>query len=64
MFDFERLDKLIHEKGLPQDRVMEAVANALLAAYRKGIGGGENVRLEVLNLMIQVELVVLVVELK
>jgi N utilization substance protein A len=39
--------QLIHEKGLPQDRVMEAVANALLAAYRKGIGGGENVRIEV-----------------
>ena len=39
--------QLIHEKGLPQDRVMEAVANALLAAYRKGIGGGENIRIEV-----------------
>jgi N utilization substance protein A len=39
--------QLIHEKGLPQDRVMEAVANALLAAYRKGTGGGENVRIEV-----------------
>ncbi|HEX6122015.1 MAG TPA: transcription termination factor NusA [Ktedonobacterales bacterium] len=39
--------QLIHEKGLPQERVMEAVANALLAAYRKGIGGGENIRIEV-----------------
>jgi N utilization substance protein A len=27
--------------------VMEAVANALLAAYRKSVGGGENIRIEV-----------------
>ncbi len=39
--------QLIHEKGLPQERVMEAVANALLAAYRKGTDGGENIRIEV-----------------
>src|SRR5512146_2748178 len=39
--------QLIHEKGLPQERVMEAIANALLAAYRKGSGGGENIRVEV-----------------
>jgi transcription termination/antitermination protein NusA len=39
--------QLIHEKGLPQDVVMEAVANALLAAYRKTSGGGENIRIEV-----------------
>ena len=39
--------QLIHEKGLPQDIVMEAVANALLAAYRKSVGGGENIRIEV-----------------
>jgi N utilization substance protein A len=39
--------QLIHEKGLPQDIVMEAVANALLAAYRKSSGGGENIRIEV-----------------
>jgi N utilization substance protein A len=39
--------QLIHEKGLPQDKVMEAVANALLMAYRKSIGGGENIRIEV-----------------
>lgn len=39
--------QLIHEKGLPQDKVTEAVANALLAAYRKGTGGGENIRIEV-----------------
>jgi transcription termination/antitermination protein NusA len=39
--------QLIHEKGLPQDMVMEAVANALLAAYRKSSGGGENIRIEV-----------------
>ena len=39
--------QLIHEKGLPQEAVMEAVANALLAAYRKGVGGGENIRVEV-----------------
>jgi N utilization substance protein A len=40
--------QLIHEKGLPQNVVMEAVANALLAAYRKSMGGGgENIRIEV-----------------
>ena len=39
--------QLIHEKGLPQERVIEAIANALLAAYRKGSGGGENIRVEV-----------------
>ncbi|HLW78486.1 MAG TPA: transcription termination factor NusA, partial [Terriglobia bacterium] len=39
--------QLIHEKGLPQDMVMEAVANALLAAYRKSTGSGENIRIEV-----------------
>jgi transcription termination/antitermination protein NusA len=39
--------QLIHEKGLPEERVMEAVANALLAAYRKGTDGGENIRIEV-----------------
>jgi len=40
--------QLIHEKGLPQNVVMEAVANALLAAYRKSTGGGgENIRIEV-----------------
>jgi N utilization substance protein A len=39
--------QLIHEKGLPQDVVMEAVGNALLAAYRKSSGGGENIRIEV-----------------
>jgi N utilization substance protein A len=41
------IKQLIHEKGLPEDMVMEAVANALLAAYRKTNGGGENVRIEV-----------------
>lgn len=39
--------QLIHEKGLPQEKVTEAVANALLAAYRKSIGGGENIRIDV-----------------
>ncbi len=38
---------LTHEKGLPQNVVTEAVANALLAAYRKSTEGGENVRIEV-----------------
>ncbi|HEY7778988.1 MAG TPA: transcription termination factor NusA [Ktedonobacterales bacterium] len=41
--------QLIHEKGLPQDVVMEAVANALLSAFRKTNGGGENVRIEVVE---------------
>jgi N utilization substance protein A len=46
--DFQAaIAQLIHEKGLPQDKVMEAVANALLMAYRKSIGGGENIRIEV-----------------
>lgn len=39
--------QLTHEKGLPQNVVTEAVANALLAAYRKSTGGGENIRIEV-----------------
>ena len=39
--------QLIAEKGLPREVVMETVANALLAAYRKSYGGGENVRIEV-----------------
>ena len=39
--------QLIHEKGLPQDKVMEAVANALLSAYRKANNGGDNIRIEV-----------------
>jgi transcription termination/antitermination protein NusA len=39
--------QLTHEKGLPQDVVTEAIANALLAAYRKSTDGGENVRIEV-----------------
>ncbi|HTI13433.1 MAG TPA: transcription termination factor NusA [Dictyobacter sp.] len=39
--------QLIAEKGLPRDVVMETVATALLAAYRKSFGGGENVRIEV-----------------
>ncbi|MDQ6659855.1 MAG: transcription termination factor NusA [Chloroflexota bacterium] len=39
--------QLIAEKGLPREVVMETVANALLAAYRKSFNGGENVRIEV-----------------
>ncbi len=39
--------QLIAEKGLPREVVMETIANALLAAYRKSFGGGENVRIEV-----------------
>jgi N utilization substance protein A len=39
--------QLIAEKGLPREVVMETVATALLAAYRKSFGGGENVRIEV-----------------
>lgn len=39
--------QLIAEKGLPREVVMETVANALLAAYRKSFGGGENVRIDV-----------------
>ncbi|MBX5451949.1 transcription termination factor NusA [Thermogemmatispora sp.] len=39
--------QLIAEKGLPREVVMETVANALLSAYRKSFGGGDNVRIEV-----------------
>ncbi len=39
--------QLIAEKGLSREVVMETVANALLAAYRKSFGGGENIRIEV-----------------
>jgi len=39
--------QLIAEKGLPREVVMETVATALLAAYRKSFGGGENVHIEV-----------------
>ncbi len=39
--------QLIAEKGLPREIVMETVNNALLAAYRKSFGGGENIRIEV-----------------
>jgi N utilization substance protein A len=39
--------QLIAEKGLPREVVMETVATALLAAYRKTFGGGENIRIEV-----------------
>src|SRR5881398_3078909 len=39
--------QLIAEKGLPREVVMETVANALVAAYRKSIGGGDNSRIEV-----------------
>src|SRR6266480_341989 len=39
--------QLIAEKGLPREVVMETVATALLSAYRKSTGGGENIRIEV-----------------
>src|SRR5205085_9642269 len=39
--------QLIAEKGLPREVVMETVATALLSAYRKSCGGGENIRIEV-----------------
>jgi transcription termination/antitermination protein NusA len=39
--------QLIHEKGLPEHKVMEAVATALLAAYHKSYEGVEDVRIEV-----------------
>ncbi len=39
--------QLIAEKGLPREVVMETVATALLSAYRKSFGGGENIRFEV-----------------
>lgn len=41
------IKQLISEKGLPEDKVMEAVGNALLAAYRKANNGGDNIRIEV-----------------
>ncbi|HEX7733211.1 MAG TPA: transcription termination factor NusA [Ktedonobacteraceae bacterium] len=39
--------QLIAEKGLPREVVMESVNNALLSAYRKSFGGGENIRIEI-----------------
>jgi len=39
--------QLIAEKGLPREVVMETVATALLSAYRKSYGGGENIHIEV-----------------
>ena len=39
--------QLIAEKGLPREVVMETVATALLSAYRKSFGGGENIHIEV-----------------
>jgi N utilization substance protein A len=39
--------QLTAEKGLPREVVRETVANALLSAYRKSFGGGENIRIEV-----------------
>src|SRR5256884_947668 len=39
--------QLIAEKGLPREVVMETVATAVLAAYRKSFGDGENIRIEV-----------------
>src|SRR5947209_18884745 len=39
--------QLIAEQGLPREVVMETVATALLSAYRKSYGGGENIRIEV-----------------
>src|SRR3989442_4023731 len=39
--------QLLDEKRLPREVVMETVATALLAAYRKSFGGGENIRIEV-----------------
>jgi N utilization substance protein A len=41
------ITQLIAEKGLPREVVMEAVDNALLLAYRKSFGDGENIRIEV-----------------
>src|SRR5260370_35241697 len=39
--------QLIAEKGPPREVVMETVGNALLSAYRKSFGGGDNIRIEV-----------------
>ena len=39
--------QLIAEKGLPREVVMETVITALVAAYRKSFGGGENIRIDV-----------------
>ncbi|HLW01016.1 MAG TPA: transcription termination factor NusA [Ktedonobacterales bacterium] len=41
------ISQLTSEKKLPQDVVMETVAKALLAAYQKSTGRGNNVRIEV-----------------
>ncbi|HEY7125625.1 MAG TPA: transcription termination factor NusA [Ktedonobacterales bacterium] len=41
------ISQLTSEKRLPQDVVRETVAKALLAAYQKSTGRGENLRIEV-----------------
>jgi N utilization substance protein A len=44
------INQLCHEKGLPPEArgaVTEAVANALLSAYRRTNNGGDNIRIEV-----------------
>ncbi len=41
------ISQLTSEKKLPQDVVMETVAKALLAAYQKSTGRGNNIRIEV-----------------
>src|SRR5713101_5129196 len=41
------IGQLIDEKVLPREVLMETVATALLSAYRKSYGGGENIHIEV-----------------
>jgi N utilization substance protein A len=41
------ISQLTSEKKLPQEVVMETVAQALLAAYQKSTGRGNNIRIEV-----------------
>jgi N utilization substance protein A len=41
------IDQICREKGLPKERVIEALESALLSAARKRFGGGENIRLSI-----------------
>ncbi len=41
------LDQIQDEKGIPKELLLEAIEQALISAYRKNFGSGQNVRVEV-----------------
>ena len=42
---FNALDLLEKEKGIPKEYMMEKVSAALTSAYKRELGGAENVRI-------------------